>query len=295
MLLDSIIEFCSNLREIVENTNPATDILICSGGSNAEAASFVLVGCYLILHEGQRLETVKALFHNRMPGPALAVAQSTGHSSIGSAGSADSSDVWDALDHAVRLGWLSPTAPDAEPALDLEEQAHYARPANGGVHIVVPGKLLFLREPDCRLPPGRDWADAEAADGTAARRFSPAFCASLLSALGVSVAAGLEGRLSPAAAAALADAGVDATELGLERDGGGMLRALDRLITLSRAAPGAVAVVCGEGGTAGAAETLVTAFLVGRHGFTAAAAAAWVRLAAPWLLSEGGDASRPDA
>ena len=167
-----------------------TNIVICSGCSNTEAASFVLVGCYLILHEGRQLESVKALFHNRMPGPDLHVAQSTGDSSIGFACSADSSDVWDALDHAVRLGWLSPTAPDAEPALDLEEQAHYARPANGGVHIVVPGKLLFLREPDCHLPPGRDWADAEAADGTAARRFSPAFCASLLSALDVSVGVG---------------------------------------------------------------------------------------------------------
>ena len=101
VLLDSIIEFCNHLREIVENTDPATDIVICSGCSNAEAASFVLVGCYLILHEGRQLETVKALFHNQMPGPALAVAQSTGDASIGFAGSADSSDVWDALDHAV--------------------------------------------------------------------------------------------------------------------------------------------------------------------------------------------------
>ena len=278
--LDYINEFCRILGSSVEQNDPAAvEVVVCSGSHDVQAtsAACMLVGCYLILQEGLREKDVTSLFRQQTSNTTHAIASAQSDSSSLD-GFTNYWEVWGALDHAVQLGWLSPDG--EEPALDLEELAHYACPANGGVHTVVPNKLLFLPKPDPHLPHGQEWADNESAEGTAARRrFSAGFYASLLSDLGVSVAAGLHGHLEHGTAAAMAEVGIDEMELGLDRAGGGMLRALDRLFTLSQAAPGAVAVVCGEElGVSGAAETLVTAYLVGRHGFGAAAAAAWVRL-----------------
>ena len=58
--------------------------------------------------------------------------------------------------------------------------------------------------------------------------------------------------------------------------------ALDRLLALARAAPGAVAVHCGAGRDwpAWSLDTLAAAFLIRRFGFSGAEAAAWVRMVA---------------
>ena len=71
--------------------------------------------------------------------------------------------------------------------------------------------------------------------------------------------------------------------------GGALLPALDRLLSLKRAAaPGAVAVFTGDGGesSSGAAgvETLAAAWLMMECGFCEAAAAAWLRLVCPAVL-----------
>ena len=74
-------------------------------------------------------------------------------------------------------------------------------PINGGVSIVVPGRILLLPAPAGDLPEGTHWAD----DGgpSRRRRFSAAFYAELLRDMGVTVLIGLDGaRCGPAPAAA---------------------------------------------------------------------------------------------
>ena len=63
---------------------------------------------------------------------------------------------------------------------------------------------------------------------------------------------------------------------------GVLYSALDRLLALARAAPGAVAVHCGAGRDwpAWSLDTLAAAFLIRRFGFSGAEAAAWVRMVA---------------
>ena len=157
--------------------------------------------------------------------------------------------------------------------------AHYALPANGGLHIVVPDKLLLFPAP-APLPAGRSWADASTADGAPRRRFGAAFLAELLAELGVSavVCLGQTGRRD---AAAFRRCGLDVHDLGLDPRRPALLGAMDRLLALARAAPGAVAV-CGWGGDYEGQErlrALGAAWLMTECGFGSGAAEAWVGMA----------------
>ena len=190
-------------------------------------------------------------------------------------------DVWSALEHAKSLNWLA--APDCadEPALEIDVAAHYALPANGGLHIVVPDKLLLFPAP-APLPAGRSWADASTADGAPRRRFGAAFLAELLAELGVSAVVCL-GQTGRSDAAAFRRCGLDVHDLGLDPRRPALLGAMDRLLALARAAPGAVAV-CGWGGDDWGAgqerlRALGAAWLMTEGGFGSGAAEAWVGMA----------------
>ena len=71
--------------------------------------------------------------------------------------------------------------------------------ANGGVHVLEPGPLLFFPTPSDDVPDGQDWVDSVSADGRGSRRFTDGYYASLLFDLDVSAAA-LLGRSSAASA-----------------------------------------------------------------------------------------------
>ena len=190
-------------------------------------------------------------------------------------------DYWTALDRARSLRWLDPTSEEGEEMLDVELACHYAQPANGGVHVLVPGKLLLFQHP-AALPPGQDWADdARAPDQRPARRFSAAFFADLLVDLGVSAVV-YEDRAAAGDRAAFSELGLDVHELGLDPRRPALLGAMDRLLAVARAAPGAVAVF-GGGGADGVVGTLAAAWLMREYGFGGEAARAWLRLVCPAL------------
>ena len=57
------------------------------------------------------------------------------------------------LARARDLRWVRTTSGDSdEPTLDVEMARHYAHPANGGVHVLVPGRLVLV-PPPAQLPP----------------------------------------------------------------------------------------------------------------------------------------------
>ncbi len=79
-------------------------------------------------------------------------------------------------------------------------------------------------------------------------------------------------------------------DLGLAADGASLLHALDLLLLLAAAVPGAVAVHSGDGFRWPAyAGRLVAAFLISRLGFGAGAATAWIRMLCPWMLAADAD------
>ena len=134
------------------------------------------------------------------------------------------------------------------------------------------------------LPPGHDWIDEHPPGRPAARHFSADFLADLLADLGVPAVAYL-GRATDAEAAAFEARGLDVHNLGPERGRPALLGALDRLLAVSRAVGGPVAVYDGDEAAAGddAVRTLATAWLMTACGFEAGEAGAWLGMACPGL------------
>ena len=87
--------------------------------------------------------------------------------------------------------------------------------------------------------------------------------------------------------AAFARSGIELEDLRLDPASPYLLLALDRLLAVSGAASGPVAVQSGTGG-AGHVGALVLAYLVGVVGLNSESAVAWVRMVHPALLA-GGD------
>ena len=149
-----------------------------------------------------------------------------------------------ALDHAKSIRWLGHDEAE-DPILDLDVATHYAQPANGNLRVLIPGQLLLMPAPRRDLPPGHDWIDEHPPGRPAARHFSADFLADLLADLGVPAVAYL-GRATDAEAAAFEARGLDVHDLGPERGRPALLGALDRLLAVSRAVGGPVAVYDGD-------------------------------------------------
>ena len=184
-------------------------------------------------------------------------------------------DCWSALHRAKSQGWLDFSDQPNEDSIDMEEHLHYDSVANGQLHVVVPNKLLAFACPS-DLPDGLAWADE-----AGARRFSPSYYAEVLGDFDVSVAVcccGADAGEVPYDAGALEERGVAVEALCADARSGRLLGSVDRLLTLARAAPGAVALHGGGGWEEG---LLLSACLIRLFGFSARGAIAWARMAHP--------------
>jgi hypothetical protein len=180
-------------------------------------------------------------------------------------------DCWAALHRAMALGWLDLGDTPSDAAIDMEEHLHYDSVANGQVHVIVPDKLLAFPSPS-DLPEGSAWMDE---GGT--RRFSPSYYADILSDFDVAVVlccARTGGDISYDPAAL----GVAAEVLTADARSGRLLAAGDRMLTLARAVPGAIALH----GTGGWEEgLLLSTYLIRLYSFPARQALAWARMTHP--------------
>ena len=264
----SIIEaFCKSVCD-AQKSRPDTAIIICPQDDSESSLSnaVLLYGAYLILCQDEPLDRVVDNLR-----ASIKRASTSGARII---------DAWDALHRARELHWLA--APDRSdgPVLDIDMAAHYAHPANGGLHMIVPDKLLCFPSP-ASLPAGQAWADASPGDAGPGRRFSAGFLAELLADLDVTAVVCL-GRTGRNDAAAFRRCGLDVHDLNLDRRRPGLLGAMDRLLSLSRAAPGGVAVCGWRGDEAGvgheSVRALGAAWLMAEGGFGSGAAEAWLRM-----------------
>ena len=269
--------FCESMRSTIES-RPDQPIVVCPEDNDIQTVGNAckLCGAFLLLCQGAGLDHVLSAFRGTLQG-CLAARRTA------------IVDCWAALHRARVLGWLGSADDDErEPTLDVEMASHYALACNGGVHVLVPGKLLLFPAP-APLPADEAWADASEPGRPTARRFSAAFLAALLSDLGVSAVACL-GRTGGSDAATLHASGLDVHELALDARRPALLGAMDRLLALSRSAPGATALFPGGGGGGGealpeCAGTLAAAWLMTEYGFCGGEAAAWVRMVCPGLVA----------
>ena len=294
--LAAILDFCDRLEAFVQGLQPDDKIAIvpASASHKSFAEGRFCLGCYMIICNSMSVDEVKVAFQD-----STLLLEDTNRTNSNSSDSSSSVEdrvlnCWQAIEQAVSLRWLVAPNSDVEPMLDVEELEHYAGHANGSLHMVVPGRMFFFPSPD-DLPDGQQWADVIVSSGATTRRFSASFHAELFKVeeLNVSMVACL-GQGSEAATAAFEARGVEAVDLGLAEDGSSLLRGLDRLLSLSRAVPGAVAVYSGRGPEwPGYLETLVAAFLIRREGFDEGAARAWLRMVSPGKVGGGDDGWGP--
>jgi hypothetical protein len=166
----------------------------------------------------------------------------------------------------------------------MDEFNHYIDPANGGLHTIVPGRLLLIPSP-VDIPNGHDWMDMDCG-----RRFSPTFFADLLAtefsaALVISLSHERPDTEYDTSAFEERDIAMEVISMGPRGSPHHLLAAADRLLALLRAAPGAVAVhVQGPGSCGGgSAGVLLATGLMRVFGFSAGEAAAWLRMVCPPL------------
>ena len=263
--------FCETVSNALERHHDRS-IIVCPADQCCDSISNVcqLCGAYLLLCEGLDLDYILNVFKDTL-------------SRCPPAYRTDVVDCWKALSRARHLGWLSENGADEnETAFDVEIASHYARGFNGNVHVLVPGKLLLFPTP-AQLPDGQSWADTSEPDRPAVRHFSAAFLAALLADLGASSVACLD-RTTGSDAAAFRASGLDVHDLALDPRRPALLSAMDRLIAISRAAPGPTALFPGRGGARReCVATLASAWLMTGFGFDSGAAAGWVRMVCPAL------------
>jgi hypothetical protein len=158
---------------------------------------------------------------------------------------------------------------------DPKAYAHFADPRNADLHMIVPGKLVAFKSPRA-LPPGILWQDTP--DGS--RAFSPEHFSDILDDLDVCAVVRL--NLPCYDARVLEAAGVAVVDLRFDGD----LPPPDvaaKFLLLARALPGAIAVHCDSG--LGRTGALAALYLMGRFGFGAREAVAWVRTVRPGSVS----------
>ena len=265
-----IHSFCTTISAALEKHENKI-IVVCPERVNRISLYTVsfLVGCYLVLSRNFEVKDVKALFERGARDLFGRFPENVMHS-------------LSAMEKARQLRWIGPE--DTHILFDMEMSAHYVQPCNGSIHTLVPGKLILFPTPE-PLPDDQSWIDTCESGSAVERRFSAAYLADVLTDFDVSVVVCL-GECSGGAAAAFEERGLDVHDLKLDPRRPSMLQAMDRLLALARAAPGAVAVFCG--GEAGAewpahVGALGAAYLMRDLGFEAGAADAWVRMACPAL------------
>ena len=287
--ISAVHRFCDMICTTIEE-HPNKAIIVCPEIDDRISVEHVcfLVGAYLILRRDQSLRMVQALFESeRSERPTRSSCRDVLRNEIEILRS-QIEDGWKALSRAKQFAWFD-LADESEQRLevsDIELSLHYADQANGNIHTIVPHKLLFFHPP-LILPDGQSWIDLTVPGGSVERRFSPAYLADLLVELDASVVACL-GECSADVAAAFEEQGLDVHDLKLDPRRPSLLRAMDQLLTVARAAPGAVAVFCDDTGGSGHVGTLAVAYLMSDFGFDAVAADAWVRMTCPSLCASCG-------
>jgi hypothetical protein len=314
--VDACSRSCSNpsdlgriywFSQFLENTlrSSTNEIFVLCAGHDPQTISScsVLLGSYLILMLNRSLEVVVDIFRP-ISDYFRAFKEPSANASLRKPLTV--MDCWRALYQAKRNCWLDFTgmAIDQDKTIDMEEYLHYDNPAQGTMHVIIPSTLIGIRCPTdleqfAACPartPEQTWFDF---DGE--RYFGPEFYADVLRA-DYNVALLVRCSPSPAAGARTDDSGRAAgyddsaflrsgiafEELAarLHHDGtptfATAMRDVDRFLTLAVRAPGAIALHGPAGtslGTGG--ELLVSALLMQRHGFDAAAALAWLRIVHP--------------
>jgi hypothetical protein len=293
LTISEIHSFCKYMDRTLD-LYQEKPIIICSEDSSKAVVgnACLLSGAYLILRFEVNMEHVLNVFNETLQ--CISTTQLQDHLEItqetqGGPMAQKIKNCWNALARAKGLRWLGTALDVSESLFDVEMAEHYASPINGNVHMLVPAKLLLFPTPK-DLHSQLSWCDERAAEPgqPSSRRFSAAFLADLLADMETSAVFCI-GHAAHSDATAFNARGIDVIDLAIDARQPALLHAMDRLLTLSRASPGPVALFNGastadiKGSLQGIVATLAAAWLMRDFEFTADAAAAWIWLVCPGL------------
>jgi hypothetical protein len=138
--LGQLYWFCEMMRLVREDGEQS--VIVCAGKAPEMITTCAqLMGSFLILCKGLSADEVSEMFRPLAP-RFLDYGDSPRHRfSV--------FDCWQAVFRAKRLGWLDfeSKAVDIDRSIDMHEYLHYDSHLNGGVHVIVPSKLLVFRCP----------------------------------------------------------------------------------------------------------------------------------------------------
>lgn len=263
--LGQLFEFS---KKIMQRSTQSLIVCIAPTHRNITTAA-LLLGSHLIVRERLDLSVVSEVF-SRLSAQFIPFSETHGDDRE----ALTVFDCWAAVYRATKEGWLDFSDEPRPGTIDMQEYIHYNCTANGELHVVVPDKLLAFPCP-FDLPKDLVWMDEGGS-----RRFSAAYYADIFTDFDVSVAVccARADEDVPYKPAALAQHGAAVEALLADARSGGLLASVDRLLTLARAAPGAIAL---HGLGAWEEGLLVSAYLIRLHGFPAREALAWARMAHP--------------
>jgi cell division cycle 14 len=267
----SIVHFVKQLDHELEK-HPSCIFFYCvEEGMPALKTAALMLGAYMILRMEASLDTVSTCFAWMSP-----FATSAYHVQYEHAGDVALSlhDCWSGLIKGRDLGWLEYPRPCTHylwGEIDVEEYEHNDNPINGGVHEVVPGKILTFQCP--RDIEGNIYYD----DEHGLRFFSPDFYADMFADYGVKAVV----RLTDCHynTAAFAERGMACHHIDYEDCIAPPPEALDTFLRLVDDCAGMVAVHCGAGPER--TGTLAALYLMRTRGFTAREAVGWLRMMRP--------------
>ena len=263
--LDIVLQFCDLLDEKLRKYDGELIATRVSSDSKSFTNAVFLLGSFLVVKmnnhpdavwekfQAHRLET----FRDVSPGP------QTFHLQV--------RDCWSGLFRAKSISWV-----DAN-LFDPIEYAVYGSHMNGGLHHVVPGKLVAMRSP-MDVPGGAEWADITTGDGRVTDRvFSPAHYGPILRRFGVQAVVRLNGPAYDPDG--FAPYGIAVADLPFPDGSTPPPDVVGKFLAIVEGLPGAVAVHCRAG--LGRTGTLIALYIMKHHGFTAREAMGWLRIVRP--------------
>ena len=274
MILASLFRFVTDLKEKVEscNLNGSRRLVLLYSGDLAEFQQLCfMLGGYMILVQSKHSNEIRSLFSRLCPNIDFCIPDGNKNQfGFEKTQRVTVRDCWASLECALEKRLINLPSDKYYPSLLLDNH-------EGQVNIIVPSKLVMVQ------------LCAEHSSTESGLEFLkdsrlgclPTRLADRLSSLGVTSIALLRKSEADSGAEHFVAPGLRARAISFA--GGTTPPPLAVSFLFRRVVDGArgpVAIVC-DGGPAGGVETLAALYLMRMHGFSAAAAAAWVRMAGP--------------
>jgi hypothetical protein len=277
--LVKVMKFVNKLHDLLAGNSPDIPVVVCAADNLNIAHAALMIGAYMIIKLGSEIDEVTTRFKpidmHLAPNMLKNTASPIERNVQNGEGGLRVPHYWAALRRAASLSWTLDF--DADEHNSVSTNFHDG-PAPAYLHELVPGKLVAMQGPLCGSSCRPETNSSPRNGPTSSRQqrvLSPDHCARLYSRFRVQAVVSVSAH-DPAESAAR---GLAFADLPFDDAASPPADVTAKFLRIADAVPGALAVLARAGPAR--AGTLAGLYLMRGHGFAAAEAAAWLRLAAP--------------